>query len=153
MKDYVVILVASIAVLVVVAAVIVLALRSRTGPTTQADGAIRVPLRAAYGSTQGLGMLGGSHNNLNPLLLIYDDHIEYRVLKRTAVPYADIAGVDAVTGWGRAALVLSFTNSKFLFTGNTGGKTALAEALRHLRDKGCRLTDAARAIVAVPPAA
>ncbi|MEJ0013818.1 MAG: hypothetical protein WDM94_14625 [Bauldia sp.] len=141
--------VASFAVVVIVAAVFVFALRGQGGPARQTDGGIRVPLRAAYGSRKGFGLLG-SHNNFNPLLLLYDDRIEYRVLKRTSVAYSGIAGVDAVTGWGRAAVVLSFTDSNFRFVGNTGGRAALAEVLRLLRDKGSPLTDAARVIAEAP---
>ncbi len=151
MDENVVIVAGSFAVVAIVAVMIYVALRGRAGPSRLPDGSSRVPLRAAYGSTKGFGMLGGSHNNLYPLLLLYDDGIEYRVLKRTAAPYARIASVDAVTGWGRAALVLSFTDSNFVFTGSTGGKAAPAEVLRLLRDKGCPLTDRAR-VLAVTPA-
>ena len=120
----------------------VLFFRRSGGKTTElAEGGLQIPLSASFSSLKGAGPFGGGHNNLNPLLVLHADGVEYRVIRRTTVPYADISAVD-VAG---PNLLLTFANSAFTFTGKTRDRQALAAALRFLRDKRCPLSANAEA--------
>ncbi len=131
----------------VVAFVVMRGLR-RSAPNAGDGNGKRIPLVASFSSIRGAGPFGGGHNNLNPLLLLHEDGLEYRVFRRKTAAYAGIREVDAAG----TRIILAFADSAFTFTGNTGDVQVLADAMRFLRDKGCPLTARAAAIADTPPA-
>ncbi len=131
---------APLPILAVVAGIFVFARSGEKVPTAPGD--VIVPLSAAFGSRKGLGPLAGTHNNLNPLLVLHADALEYRVVKRTTAPYAEIAEADAAPGRWSSDIILTFGDG-YRFTGRTKNRDALAAALKLLATKGCTLTAAA----------
>ena len=139
-------LIIGLAPLPILAIVVGIFVFSRSGERVpMAPGDIAVPLSAAFGSRKGLGPLAGTHNNLNPLLVLHADAVEYRVVKRTTAPYADIAEVDAAPGRWSSDIILTFGDG-YRFAGRTKDRGALAAALKLLAAKGCALTAAASAL-------
>jgi hypothetical protein len=114
------------------------------------DGSLTVPLNAAFGSLRGVGPFAGTRNNFNPLLVLHEDRVEYRVIRRTTAPYAEIAGVDISPARRAPSLILTFTGTGFVFTGKITSRQALADAVRFLQGKGCPLSAAALEFLAVP---
>lgn len=142
-----VIMLALLPILAVVAGIFVFA---RGGEKTPANGQ-GLPLIASFGSQSALGPFGGSHNNLNPRLVLLPDGIEYRVVRLTTSAYSEIASVDVSPGERSSDIILDFVGG-YRFTGRTRDRLALAATLRELRGKGCALTDAARAFADAPEA-
>jgi hypothetical protein len=66
--------------------------RGNNAAVLSEDGSLSVPLNAAFGSLRGVGPFAGTRNNFNPVLVFHDDRVEYRVIRRTTAPYAEIAG-------------------------------------------------------------
>jgi hypothetical protein len=122
----------------------------RRGRGADAGNGLSVPLTVAFGSLRAAGPFAGTHNNLNPLLVLGDDTITYRVIRKTTAAYADLATVDAAAGPHSADIILSFRDRPSTFTGRTRDRAALAAALKLLRGKGCALTAAATAIADAP---
>ncbi|HEY5080556.1 MAG TPA: hypothetical protein VII91_01265 [Bauldia sp.] len=136
-----------------IAAGMALFMRRRNNTATlYEDGGLSVPLSAAFGSLRGVGPFAGTHNNFNPLLVLHGDRVEYRVVRRTTVPYAELAGVDISPAHRTPSLILTFTGTGFVFTGKVTGRQALTDALRFLQGKDCPLSAAAREFLATPAA-
>jgi hypothetical protein len=116
---------------------------------------VSIPLVAAFCGLRILPFpfaLGG--NNLNPKLLLYEEHLEYKSLFRTQTKtYQEIAEVDVyvnnlkVFSIGTTNIRLSFTGSVFTFMGNLNDLEKLKEVLFFLREKGCWLSDKAASLL------
>lgn len=133
---------APLPILAIVAGIFIFA---RSGEKVRlAPGDVAVPLSAAFGSRKGLGPFAGTHNNLNPLLVVHGDGLEYRVVARTTVPYARIESVDVADG-GRSTDIVVSLDDGYRFTGRTRDRAAAAAAVRLLAAKGCALTATAAA--------
>lgn len=105
-----------------------------------------VRLVAAFGGCKGIPWIGFSRNNLSPLLILHDAEVEYRVILRRRRRYGDISRVDARNFAGVISIILEFRGSWWSFTGNTDDKHLAAKAFHLLAEKGCPLSEQARAL-------
>ena len=104
-------------------------------------------LIAAFGSFKFLPMpIVFSTNNLNPKLLLFNDHIEYRggFITRK-VSYDEIENID-VFFWQKRTnnLIVSKKHGYATFIGNFKNREQLKEFLQIFQSKGCELTDKAK---------
>jgi hypothetical protein len=105
-----------------------------------------VKLKAAFGGVSWLPWwMGFSRSNLAPLLDLGDDRVAIRVIKRSERFYEEIARVDFHRSIGTRNIRLLFKDSIGTFTGNVVSDEEAKAALARLRDKGCALSDRARA--------
>lgn len=57
---------------------------------------IDVPVTQTFSGLKPFGAVGISHNNMNPRLVIYDDRLEYRVIRRSSRRYGDVECVKMI---------------------------------------------------------
>jgi len=111
-----------------------------------ADGGRVVPLKASFTGLRGLPRLVAiASNNASPLLMIYPDRIDYRVIQRRQRPMGEIEMVDVQTAWRTVNIVLHFRNSPLTFSGNVGTEDA-AKAALNLLPRSVPITPAALAM-------
>lgn len=105
---------------------------------------IRVPLLASYGGIKGLGPLAFGRNNLNPLLRLYEDRVEVRVLFKRQRTFNEIEKVD--TYFNQRHLKL-FYNDGGTFAAYIPNREALAAVVRFFERKGVAIGEKARELV------
>ncbi len=110
-------------------------------------GGVRVPVAAAFGAPKKFTLLGYAHNTLNPRLELHPDHVLTRLLRTRRRSYDQIERVDVRNRFGGVDLLLDFDDSSLNFTASHLGAAAAAAALRWLADRGCPLTERARALL------
>ncbi|MEO3431794.1 hypothetical protein [Inquilinus sp. CAU 1745] len=113
----------------------------------QEGGGLRIPLKAAFSGWKGVAWFSWSHNSIWPLLVLHPDHVECRVIQRRRKEYAAVERVDYRETFGTRNVVLEFTDSIASFIGNTANRDVARQAILHLREKGCRLSEKAEALV------
>jgi len=91
-----------------------------------------VPVLASFTGFTFLPWAAITSNNLNPVLAIHPDRIEYRALKLRTRPISDIADVDVQLARGTVNLVFRFHGSSRTFTANVGQQALAAQALAAL---------------------
>ncbi|WP_126946691.1 hypothetical protein [Xanthomonas sp. BRIP62409] len=106
-----------------------------------------VTLEAAFAGFTFLPWIAWAHNSLNPTLILHAERVEYRVLRTRTRPYADVALVDYRKTHGTENIVLAFHGSKTTFIANTGLLRRTREAIHLLHQRGCPLSDRARALI------
>jgi hypothetical protein len=105
-----------------------------------------VPVLASFSGLSFLPWAAFTSNNLNPVLSIHPDRIEYRALKLRTRPISDIAEVDVQLARGTVNLVFRFHDSSMTFTANVGQQALAAQALSAL-PATVSLTPAARNVL------
>lgn len=111
--------------------------------TLPPDG-IRVPIRAAFLGRKATGMLSLGNNSLNPLLILHEDQVEYRVFFRRTRPLSEI---DLVEVYGFARHVrLTFENGS-TFSAFVPNPDARRELLAFFARKGVALGERASALL------
>lgn len=105
----------------------------------------RPPLRAAFTGLKGVPWLALATNSLAPLLVLNEEHVEYRVLRRRRRAYALIIEVDLRLAFGTVNVILTFADTPFTFTANVGTAAGARDVLSIFSDKGCFLTERAKA--------
>ncbi len=108
-----------------------------------------IPVRQS-GSTVGKTSIGFSHNNVNPFLTLFHDHMEYRVLRKGSLNYGNIEAID-VTGLLRPATVIIYRKAEsFHLTFELGNVSNAQELLKFFDSKKIPLTDKARGVLSLP---
>ena len=110
---------------------------------TRANEGIAVPLRISFIGLKSLGWVSLAHNNLAPLLVLFDDHLVQRVIFRKARRYSGIEYVD-VTRTDTDNLEIAYAGSPFTFACKLEARQDLGEVLRFFAGKGVRLGEGAR---------
>ena len=110
-----------------------------------------IPLVASFAGWKGIPWLGWAHNSLSPLLVLHDDHIQYRVIRTHGKPYHVIAGVDYRTAIATTNVVITFTDSITSFAANTRSEAIARAVIGQLADKGCPLSPRAAQLIARKP--
>ncbi|QEI04987.1 hypothetical protein FXN63_03365 [Pigmentiphaga aceris] len=105
-----------------------------------------VPVAASFTGLTFLPWVAITSNNLNPLLAIHPDRIEYRALRLRTRPISDIADVDVQLARGTVNLVFRFRDSSMTFIANVGQQALAAQALAALPET-VSLTPAARKVL------
>lgn len=110
-----------------------------------------VPVSASFfttRSTEGISnSLALGHNGLNPLLKLYEDHIDYRFFLKKSKKLDDIEKIDATSSTGTKNLIFYFKNEESVFTANLYSEINFKETLRFFQRKGVHLTDTAKAFM------
>lgn len=57
---------------------------------------IRIPITQSFSGYKPFAAFGLSHNNMNPLLILFDDHIEYRVILKNSKRFGDIEYIKPI---------------------------------------------------------
>lgn len=105
-----------------------------------------VPVLASFTGFTFLPWAAITSNNLNPVLAIHPDRIEYRALRLRTRPISDIADVDVQLARGTVNLVFRFHGSSTTFIANVGQQALAAQALSALPTT-VNLTPAARKVL------
>jgi hypothetical protein len=108
------------------------------------NGAV-VPVLASFTGVTFLPWVALATNNLKPFLAIHPDRIEYRVVRRTTRPSADITEVDVQLARRTVNLVFRFHGTSVTFSANVGQRALAAQALARLPET-VALTPAARRV-------
>jgi hypothetical protein len=111
-----------------------------------ADG-FPVPLRASFLVFRRVPLLGVASNSAAPKLVLYLDHLAYRVLGSRRKAYAEIETVGALQGFGTQNVLLVWKGSLLAFSGNLGRADALVEVLRFFQRRRLPLSDRAKALL------
>lgn len=111
-------------------------------------GGIKVPLVAAFSVWKKLPWFAVSRNNAAPMLVLHENDVEYRVIRKKHRSYGDISRVDLRTGVGTVNVILHCHDGWLAFAGNTGNKELATNTLRILDEKGCPLSPKATAFIA-----
>lgn len=140
--------------IIVVLAVVIVIWRKSTAKSAVESAAfrqegegLRIPLKAAYSGWKGLPLVSWSQNSFRPLLVLHPDHVECRVIHRRRKAYSAVERVDYRKRLFSRNLVLEFTDSVATFIGNVRDQDTARQAILHLREKGCRLSEKAEALV------
>lgn len=151
------ILIFAVNIIVVLVVILILVLRRRAGRSEgqQLDvlgslqiippEGITVPISNSFSGLKPLGgMFGFARNNLNPMLTLYDERIEYRVIIKASKRYGDI---EQVRARGSRQMQFDFFGSLVtlsVWLRNEEDRTTL---LNFLRSRGVNLDEKARALV------
>jgi len=102
-----------------------------------------VPLRISFVGLKSLGWVALAHNNLAPLLVLYDDHLEQRVVLRKTRRYSEIERVD-VTTTDTDNLEIAYAASPLTFACKLKSRQDLPGVLEFFASKGVNLGDGAK---------
>ncbi len=87
------------------------------------------------------------HNSAFPLLVLFHDHIEYRVFSKKSKSYNEIEYVDIRESILTKNIVIAFKDSYFTFSANLMNKDNLIKLLHFFDKKGVFLKDSAKNIL------
>lgn len=85
-------------------------------------------------------LIGVASNNLNPLLTLYADKIEYSVLKPKRRSHAEIEMVDARQWIGGHDIIFHWRDAFFATRMNLARPELLLELLIFFSNRGCKLS-------------
>lgn len=114
------------------------------------DEGVRVSLKVAFAGTSAAAWLVLATNSLNPLLRLYNDSLETRVVRRVRHRYPDIALAEVeAMGFSRTPSVLNLTwrGEGLQFLGRPMLSKNLPLVLQFLADKEVPLGPEARALI------
>ena len=104
----------------------------------------QVPLLASFTGIKQIPLVAISHNNISPVLIIYEDSIKYKVIKKKSMPYSEIYEVNILDTIGTKNVQIVFKNSFFTFSGNLFDKDNLLEVLKFFKRKNVNLSPSAK---------
>jgi hypothetical protein len=116
-------------------------------PKPLAKEGFTIPLKASFVVFKRLSFLGVAHNNIAPGLTLFEDRLEYRVLKLVRRSYADIEAVDARRWLGTQTLILHWRAGLFAFGANVGDDDRLIALLAFFEARGVKFAPRARDIL------
>ena len=109
---------------------------------------MHVELKAAFsGATWLPSWVALSSSNLAPHLILGEDGIDHKVIRRDRRGYKEVVAVDFRKGLGTRNVSLRFGTTSRTFTGNVVNDDQARLALAFLRAKGCPLTSRAIAFL------
>jgi hypothetical protein len=82
---------------------------------------------------------------LNPLLILHEEHLEFRVLGRTSKRYSDVEWVTTYSG--HRSLRIAFLGDGFVFSAFLPNREEMTSLMAFLDRKGVALTDRARQLL------
>ncbi len=105
-----------------------------------------IPLRISFIGVKSVRWFALAHNNLSPLLVLFEDHLVQRVVFKKSRKYSEIAYVD-VSVTDTENLDIAYTDSRFTFSCKLKAKQDLIAVLKFLGQKGVRLTESAKRLL------
>jgi hypothetical protein len=95
-----------------------------------ADGGRLIPLKATFAGVKGFPELFAiATNSASPLLIIRDEGIEYRVIRKHKRAFSDIEQVHVHTAWKTVNITIQFRGDVLTFAANVGNVVAAQAAL------------------------
>lgn len=104
-------------------------------PDTLPAGGIEIPVLETYSGIKGMGALNIAQNNFNPMLVLYNSSMEYRVLKSRSVDYSQIMHVRCKSLLFFNWLQFTFHNSSLTFSAHIADQKTLQMIAGFLRSK------------------
>lgn len=105
----------------------------------------KVPIRASFRGPKAIPMLALAKNNMNPLLVLHEEYLEFRVLGRASKRYTDIEWVTTYSN--HRSLRMAFVDDGFVFSAFLPNREEMASLMAFLDRKGVTLTDHARSLL------
>ena len=109
-------------------------------------GGVNIPLRISFVGLKSARVVALAHNNLAPLLILFEDHLVQRVIFRKERKYSEVEYVD-VTRTDTDNLEIAYRDSSFTFSCKVRAEQDLVRALILLARKGVTLGDKARGLL------
>ena len=107
-----------------------------------------VPVLAAFTGIKRLPRQAShSHNNINPLLVLFEDRLECKVLLKRGILYHDVEKIDIWNTIGTRNLQVYVKGKEFIFTANLYRHKNLSKILSFLKIRGVPLTDRAESFL------
>jgi hypothetical protein len=108
-----------------------------------------VPLRVSFVGLKAMPKIAVAHNNLAPMLVLFEDHLVQRVIFKKSRKYLDIEYVD-VSSTDTPNLDIAYTGSPWTFSCKLEEKRDFVKVLKFFERKGVRLGDEARRMLGAP---
>jgi len=105
---------------------------------------VEIQILESFSGIKGLAPLAFGGNNLNPKLILYEDHLEYKVLVRKQAYYSDIENLWSLRSRYYNKLRFTFNNRSSYFTAVFGNEETLQTVLNFLNTKGVRPDEKSR---------
>ena len=105
---------------------------------------LEIPILESFSGPKGLAPLAFGSNNLNPELVLYDDHFEYKTLFRKGAYYSDIESIRSYRSRYYNKLRFTFSNRLAYYTAVFGNAETMQTVLKFLEAKGIRTDEHSR---------
>lgn len=118
-----------------------------SSPSSLPTDGLNIPLRASFSGMKRRPILALGHNSINPLLRLFEDHIESRVFLKSKKSYAEIEHIDTYQTLGTNNIIIVWKTGWFAFVGNVKNKDYLPELVRFFQNKNVPLGESAKKLV------
>lgn len=110
---------------------------------------LAIPLKISFIGLKSMPAIALAHNNLAPMLVLFDDHLLQRVIfkkprKYSEIEYVEVSLTDSYT------LVIAYAGSSFTFSCKLEEKRDLTKVLQFLGRKGVPLGESAKRLLSSP---
>jgi hypothetical protein len=110
---------------------------------------LAIPLKVSFIGLKSMPTIALAHNNLAPMLVLFDDHLVQRVIFRKPRKYSEIEYVE-VSLTDTDNLDIAYADSLFTFSCKLVEKRDLTKVLQFLERKGIRLGERAQRLLRSP---
>lgn len=108
---------------------------------------VNIPLRATFIGIKSLPLVALATNNATQELCLFDDHLEFRVLRTQSKIWSEISHVDVSQSWGGPFLLFVWTTGIWTFSADLASDAARLQTLHFLQEKGVSLSAEAVALL------
>lgn len=106
-----------------------------------------ITVRASFTVFKPFPLLAIATNSLAPLLMLFEDALEHRVITTRRHAYRDIEQIDARQNFATQNIIFYWRDGLFAFSANVGEAAALRSLLIFFAGRQIPLTDRARKIL------
>lgn len=110
---------------------------------------LAISLKVSFIGLKTMPAIALAHNNLAPLLVLFEDHLVQRVIFKKPRKYSEIEYVE-VSRTDSDNLDIAYADSRFTFSCKLAEKRDLTKVLQFLDRKGVRLGERARRLLSSP---
>jgi len=97
---------------------------------------IEIPILQSYSGFKALAPITFNGNNLNPKLIFYADHFEYKVLFKKSAMYADVESIRSYSSRYFNTLQIKFHNNPVFFKAVFGNPEVLRCVVDFFTERG-----------------
>ena len=112
---------------------------------------VMVPAWATFTGLRGVPLLSLGTNSFSPLLRLYEDRVEFKVLRTHVRPLGDIERMHARRFWKTSQITIEWRGERLTFAANILLPRLQVQVLGFLDSKGAPLSEPARALLAGMP--
>ena len=106
-----------------------------------------IPVKASFTVFKRFPLLAIASNNLAPRLILFEDHLEHRVITTRRHGYGDIEQIDAQQKFATHSIRFHWRDGLFAFSVNLGEAAALGPLLGFFAGRQIVLSDRARQLI------